>query len=334
MTTRSTRPAGLAALSLAAIAALLVLAGCDSEEDAGPRPQLSAETGECAGVAPPPDGRDYGNAASLSSLVSIEVDSQFPPSERNLIHNTLERIRTYGARAEPGSYFQKAFGGTGDSAVLRFVDERINYLLPPSTDPRSRMIVADETLEAVAFNLGTLLWWASVLEHPRRILFRINDRSVRIDSSRVGIVQTAAFFAARKRGCGDYRLPMVARAATLVHEARHSDCTGGLAETDVLALRDDQPPPNRACGHTHVACPPGHDLEGSVSCDSSPWGAYAIEALYAIALVRSCASCTELDRQVAKIIALDSADRVTIWNALAQGAYGDPDMSSQGVRAR
>jgi hypothetical protein len=117
-----------------------------------------------------------------------------------------------------------------------------------------------------------------------------------------------------------------------MHEARHSDCTGGISNNDLAILRashntreTDRTFNNRACGHMHTYCPAGHTFEKYLACDDRPWGAYAIQYVYLRALLTTYQGA---DRAIMDASVVDTRSRLL----MDVGSMGRPDMSSAGLQ--
>jgi hypothetical protein len=283
---------------------------------------------------------------------SIQLDPRLSPDEKSLVAHDLDTIRTYDIEAEPGSNFDKAFQGTSTAGVSQYLNTRVSYIIPASVNPEDQLVrlnsmervgeqtapsispglgrVADSQVYVVALNIGTLVWFNALLALPEKLGFMIGDRAVPITSSRLGIVQLGKGYTVKKGN--EYAFPPLARIATLVHEARHSDCTGGLAQADLEKLRAQDIPDGHGCGHLHVVCPPGHPYAGIYACDDLAWGAYSIEAIYAAAILKHCQNCTVEDQGIAEGVEVDSLSRLILpVDDMLNGKLGDPDMSSGGL---
>jgi hypothetical protein len=165
---------------------------------------------------------------------------------------------------------------------------------------------------------------------PTEFGFKIGAREIPLTSSRVGIVKMGELYAKKKRS-GAYVLPSVMRQSTLIHEARHSDCTGGITKADIERYKQDEMIENSKCGYMHSICPKGHQYEGYYACDDMAWGAYSVEAVYTAFVDKSCGNCTEAEKQVALAGAIDALSRVMVADDMLAGKLGEPDMSSSGV---
>lgn len=220
-------------------------------------------------------------------------------------------------QAQPGSYYERAFGDTTTSGLLQYLNDRIHYFVEDNELDLS--VPADHSLEEMgaweafkdefsrpavtygARNLGFSLWRRGIRER-RTVHFLFGEKRVPVMSPRVGIVSMASSFA---KGNVIYRI------STLIHEARHSDCTGG--------------PRRGSCGHLHTACPWDEDRR---QCDNKPWGAYSMEMIYLDAVINSCENCSRTMRQQARRLRRHKSHFLLLEKDLFSGAYGYPDMSS------
>ena len=258
-------------------------------------------------------------------------------------------------------FFGSVFGGKNSEDVKRFLDLRVRYLIPHdvnafaiSYSDREAIPGAATGASVLGKNSGLLLWLSSVAWRENVYSF-IGSSKISIDSARVGLIQLGdGFWTYGDQGAGqNLQKVSVARLATLIHEGRHSDCTGGFspslidAFSSVLSAGGNDPfaslVGNTRCGHLHATCPDDHpssELRGKAACDSSPWGAYAIETVFAQAVATECSSCSLLERQVALLSAVDSKSRlipisndpqIDHFERMLSGVLGNPDMSSGGV---
>lgn len=297
-----------------------------------------------------------------------KLERGFSAEEQRLLATDFESFAQHrlalDADREYGPMMRALFGGPGTSgasgsvgtlSILRFLDERVRYLYPPFSDPRVDFQKRDRERQVgagmaagrsakaaqsrpltLATNLSAPLWFAHVQRPTASSSIRFNGQSIAVRSARLGAIRLEApYFALAGTG----RYTPLYRVATLVHEARHSDCPGGLDAEDVRRIRSHAYPANRACGHAHSACPATiplpsggfepHPYAGALACDAVPWGAYAVQAAFALGFARDCRDCTEAERQEMQMLAIDSMLRVgEKATALMRGELGPPDLSS------
>jgi len=283
-----------------------------------------------------------------------KLDPRMKKAEREQLVDDAERLNDLRFNASERSFFRLIFQGgeIPSDGVIRYLNERVNYIVGSDANvdnllqvgPRSYRELkeqfstvsepgapAQEESRGVvmALNLGMAGWWIHETLGPSQGLsIRFAGNRVPLDSSRVGLIQLGP-------GYTDETIHTVDRLETLVHEGRHSDCTGGLSQQALFLLRNGIPPLGSTCGHSHAACPAGHPLEGLPACDVAPWGAYAVGAVFSVGISRQCENCSEEEKQLAEMSAGDSLSRVdpAILDQMFSGVFGAPDMSSQGVLA-
>lgn len=282
----------------------------------------------------------------LNSAVSMKLDPSLTSQETTLIRSDINRIISYGIEAKEGDFYQIIFGGRDSTAALRFLDERVNYVIGENVDFADRIredrsgtqrinALSDETEKAVtmASNIGTALWMIEATNPQLPIAVQLGTKTIPINSPRIGLVQLGAGYTMEETKMGALITPAI-RIGTLIHESRHSDCTGGLDLSTVRQLLEGTLTEGALCGHLHATCPADHDLAGLPGCDAQPWGAYAVEAFFSREIALNCKNCTELERQQALMATVDSFSRVLILPEMIAGEYGEPDMtSSDEVRA-
>lgn len=268
----------------------------------------------------------------LDKRVSVKLDPKMSKAEMRLIRSDMQALFAYEYRSSKGGWHEKIFGGRGPLDAIGYTDLRINYVLPESVDVEKRFSAGrtvglhdEDSPTTVAMNIGTAAWLIGKAT-GRKVRFRIGNRKIPVKSTRVGIIQLGEGYLWEKYG--DVTIQPVYRISTLIHEARHSDCTGGLRLDDLYRLRLGMDPKSKGCGHMHVECPAGHDLEGALACDAHAWGAYSVEAVFAKEVFSRCKNCSEAERQMALAVAADSFSRVTVLTDMITGRLGDPDMSS------
>ncbi len=307
---------------LSTCAAVAFLPACKKIKDQLQQPKL-----------PPPQ---TGMAEQIAPELKISLDAALTEKERTLFKEDVRFLQNINFKPDVDGYFFKAFSNNGALNILNFVDERIGYIIGMDTSIDSRFSYTANTgngsgkAVTIATNIGTAVWLETIAQ-KRPIEFFINNTSIPVNDPRVGIIRLAEGYSNYD---GEGR-PMntVARTTVLIHEARHSDCTGGLNERDALNLAAGQLPENRSCGHLHTICESG-DYEGLPACDGREWGSYALGWLYANEFRNNCTNCTEAMRQTAKVVAIDSLLRVGEGRAAAMVAktLPPPDLSSTPTR--
>lgn len=136
------------------------------------------------------------------------------------------------------------------------------------------------------------------------------------ESPRVGIIQIGEGLFMKELTLNNQNPNSVAnsinRLATFFHEARHSDGNGS------------------SLGFAHSSCPPGHDYSGAPACDENLNGPYTVGAIMALEMLKGCAdSCTEREKEMLKLVVLDSQSRImkttykgtpaTVWDDAPEG---------------
>jgi hypothetical protein len=259
---------------------------------------------------------------SNGSKANLIYDSELSPAEKTALDKSTSALASLPLDGSIIKRFSDVFGGDQSANVVSYFERRVNYALSGSTDINTRTVVINHLQESdlVASNIGTALWLESVVEGSDTTDIIINGQPIRVTSSRVGIMQFGDVFPQGHT---------VQQVNTLVHEARHSDCTGGVTSRDLESLRTGVIPENMHCGHFHVTCPAGHPYAGEFACDASPWGAYAVGAIHSIAVAQACSTCSETVKTIAEQEALDSLSRL-LFNPedMVNGKLGSPNMSS------
>ena len=187
----------------------------------------------------------------------------------------------------------------------------------------------------VAYNLGSALWFSGLVEEKTHSV-KISGGSapVPVTSSRVGIMVLGPGYSDQVAYQGQiYPISASSRHASLLHEARHSDCTGGMREADLKAARKARVVEerhelleNKSCMHFHSKCPVGHPFQGLMACDIHPWGAYSVSAIYLDAKSKDHSipieEWSELNAQ-----AVDQKSRILLdYQDMIHGHFGEPDM--------
>lgn len=184
--------------------------------------------------------------------------------------------------------------------------EREGVLFPnPNSVPHALAtghLAAEEEGMVVMSNIGAGLYMAGKAEKKvygmkiSRGLLKPGLK-VAVESPRTGIIQIGEGLFAREATINNNNQDALAnsinRLGTFFHEARHSD---GNASS---------------LGFAHTKCPAGHDMEGAYACDENLNGPYTIGAVMTAEMLKSCNdSCSEREKEILKIIILDSQSRV------------------------
>jgi hypothetical protein len=286
----------------------------------------------------------------LAGRAKFAFDTGLADNQRLLVRKDLLALGSMRFEAPRGSYFSRAFGTADADGVLRYVAERVRVFLGSEPDARALTtgLLVGEAESDKAFltaqNFGTLVWYESYLNRNPSVALGLNAEYP-VSSMRDGLISilpgyTTLAFPTDSSG---REVPVrVSGPSTLVHEARHSDCSVGLTAADVERIREtgDVLKGNTQCGHLHVKCPSGKGaLAGLNACDDHLWGAYSLSYLYSLMVASSCASCSEEERAVAAMSAIDSYERVLplpdvpqergrlTLPALSEGGVPPPDMT-------
>jgi hypothetical protein len=182
----------------------------------------------------------------------------------------------------------KAFGGTNNSDVRQFINERIKYVFHVAEALNFRVsaynslgqleesgtlgeILGDDAkptsgqVNTAGMNIGAGLA-AAEYDSGYEIKIQLPQGVLDAGSYRLGLVVITKYYSVIPDAKGkEYATPLEGRASVLIHEARHSDCPNGNGSSD--------------CGFMHRECASGA-AAGIPACDNSTWGPYAMGALY------------------------------------------------------
>lgn len=251
-----------------------------------------------------------------------------------------------------GGVYSAIFGGVTGVDVARYLNQRIRHFHTAAEIKRARdqagfsddgamsdpdlnekMRSADR--EFIAINAGAGLFLSSVIS-GRVLKLRIGDQVFEGSSPRVGLMEIGKTYVTEQYVKGrPFPIPTVVRQSVLLHEARHSDCTGGVTQDLITQLRTsknaqetDRLVKDKSCAHFHSYCTSG-DLEGIPACDDHPWGAYAIDLVF-LRAIRS--DLGRYDQAIVDAQLLDLTTRFKFdFNEMLDGKMGPPDMSSTGA---
>jgi len=240
--------------------------------------------------------------------------------------NEFEAPRTFVSKAS--RWYEEIFGSSSSADLMVYLDTRISYFVSPQTTYQSNIKLSTvRNRQALATNIGAAIFMHSKA-NDSDIIYEFGAGVIDIKSPRVGLVKlNNAFFdqETSQAEAKNFRLMSV-----LVHEARHSDCTGGIKRSEILNEKKGVEHVDNSCSHLHTYCPAGHDYAGYAACDNHPWGAYAVSAVHA-ARIAECDDCSEEIVQVALATALDQGSRVMIEKKLFSGSLGLPNMSHSDI---
>ncbi len=303
--------------------------------------------GACGGGTPP-------TMTAADPLALLNGDLADLDRETTAIADSIKAYDT----AQRG-YFSKVFGGPSKANTRVYFNERIrifatiaelstdDWKVRPGSfrnngwtkDPEAEQKQKEAGGVTGAANIGTGLWFAGAVDKVDVVIIN-KGKEIPVTSPRVGFMALGeGYVASVKNKSGQtIVLPAEYRQSILMHEARHSDCPGGVSQADLDVVRKatsaqifNDTYARRTCGHLHVRCPTGHPFAGLAACDDVAWGAYSVGALYGAAVVGSLSGN---DKAILESVLLDFWGRnvgITKEDILA-GKQGEPDMSSSGIR--
>jgi len=291
--------------------------------------------------------KDDAPAKAMSSQDLVQADIL---NIQNIDVNGIEEFDAGNSRS-----FSKIFGGTSPANVMQYFNTRMHYFftedelanvfdnLSLSSLGRRKigsakiMAPNDDGTEGGAVieakNIGMTIWLLGEFQ-GKQVTVNIGEQHIPVNSSRVGIMEIGpGYLATIEDEAGkSHAIPSEIRQAVLIHEARHSDCTGGLTVTDVSNARTARTASDllasmshSRCGHLHMNCPSGHDYAGLPACDSFAWQAYSVESVYLDAVGNQLSLA---DKYILDVTRADKESRYADFSALKNNLRGDPDMSS------
>lgn len=286
--------------------------------------------------------------AQAGDTTDFEFDKGFTVDQEKVISDDLTNLKALQINSND-PWMQKIFGGGTGADVFKYLNERVNYFVPWTVDIGNRVWggvyspppaeVKDSEGNIVAalgaYNIGTDLFFVNMRDYYDFVTYFMFHGTRRLDLThmRIGLVEIGPrYFSRLNPNNKKERIPTsrIERMAFLIHEARHSDCTGGLNDADFDRVRARRPIENKLCGYEHVKCPPGHKYAGVVACEDLKWGSYAVEAMFLTAVVSGCQNCTTEEMTEAQQLLEDRKARVLNWDRLMTGELGAPDMGSGG----
>jgi hypothetical protein len=310
-------------LILTVIFSSLILVSCSGSSGGGsdPAPQEEEDTGGTTGgtsggtTGGTSGGTTGGTSGGSTGGVDVTIDSELTKAELSKLNASLKLIESLQIDGSRISGFSQIFGGTRSSNVVKYFENRINYVISQNTDYRTRLVLASlaplSKLGYYAANPSVFIWYISLFNEPEDVRFKINNRLVDITSTRIGVMQLGDIFTTEDT---------ISDAITLIHEARHSDCPEGALASEVLRFYNGLSVIDHTCGQLHGSC------AGGGSCDVIPWGPYAIDYIYSLAIERTCTSCTQTEIQQARVNANYVQGAAFEIQATMNGDFGSPDM--------
>jgi len=254
---------------------------------------------------------------------SIYLESGMTAAEAETVQADLVALDRMNLGLAEDSLPALVFGGAQGFHLGEFLDKRIDYLISPVRGKAADAVefktgAGKTTGQIVAHNLGTALWISGMKQGVQSLIVEIDDRAVPITGPEVGIVRLGqAFFGMRGHWLAQVpETHRIQRLGTLMHEARHSDCSVRPAGAVIPAT----------CGYSHSVCPKGHYLAGIPACDVVPWGPYFVQGVFGATVSLACSNCSKHERRLAKAISLDALSRMDIGllNGMLQGKHGLP----------
>lgn len=242
-------------------------------------------------------------------------DATAPPNPKELYKSDVSNLyqssfssSASSVNSEYNNAFTKIFGGTSGYNVANYINTRLAHVWNVDDLVKSQIYPSDlgsskswldindvepETnsdVQTEASNNGVSLWLVGKIEGKSVMVYN-GTETVHISNPREGIITLGKAYAKNSViGGRAVALPRDYRLAIVVHEARHSDCTGGFPasyiqkaraassfESFLASIGTEQ----LQCGHLHVICPRSHDFAGYAACDKENWGAYSVGAFYA-----------------------------------------------------
>ena len=272
-------------------------------------------------VAPTPPQSEEGNDSgspptSGTTKFDVVLDSELTSLEEANVRNSIAKIESMDIDGKQIPGFIRVFKGSNSAAVVRYLEQRINYILSENTPSFLRIVRDDQessrlSFDSYAFNLSSSLWYDKLIAQREgsNARLKINNRLRSINSSRVGAINLGNLFNSSD---------VATQAITLIHEARHSDCPGGAWASDLERIKNSIPTQNVQCGQLHTD-----------GIDTFPWGPYTIDYIYSLTISRTCSNCSESERQMAQgnanAVALRAGPDVL---GTMDGIYGPPNMGN------
>lgn len=261
------------------------------------------------------------------------------------MESDLAELESHKGRYSPR--YNQIFGGT--SNLKQFVNTRIKRLVKLSEITAATRAVhtgwssASERMEKNrakgvigAANLGTQYWLQGLIDGNQVDVHLKSGEVIPVRSPRVGLIIAGPGYKKQLTGRSGqaFQLPLAFRQAMLIHEARHSDCAGGIRRRDLSKARESKNYEqfierfeSKSCGFLHSVCAKG-ELEGVAACEEQPWGPYAVEALFIDSALGQFERDSEEWQQL-NALAISTKSRLTFdYSDLLDGKLGEPNLES------
>ena len=292
-----------------------------------------------------------GTASDAEPVDASEALRKLAQSDHDQL-STLSFANQVAAKSEMGQSAKTFFGGLTGTDFQKYLDTRIRYFLTQdeaehlsSPDLPANLLPAMDTAnggsakaEVLASNLGGALWANALANGYPNGHLNFRNTAVALNDPRVGLMLIGeGYHDSLTLDNGEtVPIPSVFRQAVLLHEARHSDCTGGIPPADLEVLRTSlsgkelvRKLKNMDCLHRHSFCPKGHDYEGLAACDPNAWGAYTAGAMFT---ALSLQSVSGTDKRFMEASLADQLSRMQLdTDKMFHGDFGPPDLSSSAL---
>lgn len=186
--------------------------------------------------------------------------------------------------------------------------ERVTFpndgVVPYSLDPKNKAssLFNEEEGVVVMSNIGAGLYMAGKSDNKvygMKISRGLLKKGIKVavESPRAGIIQIGEGLFMKEITVNNDNPNSIAnsinRLGTFFHEARHSDGNGS------------------SLSFAHSPCPANHDMAGAYACDEGLNGPYTVGATMTKEMLKSCEdTCTPREKEILKIIILDSQNRI------------------------
>jgi hypothetical protein len=237
--------------------------------------------------------------------LSIEVEDPMPNAALLSISNALFVPKWYKFRqVRAGHPFLRFFGSNSLESVYGFLKERVHHLGVMRPD----LEISAKFGHVYAANTGSALWQLKEINYVDAIRLGGNRVDL-IDSPRYGLIELSPSTLVEAKEAQEGDADRFLHLAVFVHEARHSDCSGGV-DRSLMSDRKALPP---SCTYVHVVCKNSSEAEkGVLACDRQFWGAYSAEYVVLDAIADSCIDCNKPTRWLLKYYAIESASRINL----------------------